>query len=127
MRLCEGLSGHAGQDEPYLSSLSCLSVCKHLLQTGPSIGRMLNPHLQEAYRSLGSVTQRVVSIAFRGIYAETPSHLQILNNRIAAHNANQRTILYYGQLIHIAPGHEGEHVTQTLLRGHHVQARKRVS
>jgi hypothetical protein len=66
---------------------------------------MLNPHLQEAYRSLGSVMQLVVSIAFRGIYTETPSYLQIVDNGIAAHDADKGIILYHGQLIHVATCH----------------------
>ena len=79
--------------------------------------------------SLGSVMQLVLSIAFRGIYTETPSYLQIgsgkwgwryrcrciytetpsylqiVDNGIAAHDADKGIILYHGQLIHIATCH----------------------
>ena len=70
------VSGHVAQEEPFLSG-----------------------------GSLGSVTQQVVRIAFRGIYTETTSHLQILDNRIAAQDANRDTVLHHGQLIYIATGH----------------------
>ena len=43
--------------------------------------------------SLGSVMQLVLSIAFRGIYTETPSYLQIVDNGIAAYDADKGIIL----------------------------------
>ena len=54
---------------------------------------------------LGSVTELVLSITFRGIYAETTSHFQILDDGIAAQYANQGAILYHGQLVHVATRH----------------------
>src|SRR5260370_15440977 len=47
---------------------------------------------------LGSLTGLVLSIAFRGIHAETTSHFQILDDGIAAEYANQGAILHHGQL-----------------------------
>ena len=49
--------------------------------------------------------QLILSIAFRGIYAETPSHFRILDDGIAAQYANQGAIFYHGQLVHIATCH----------------------
>ena len=46
--------------------------------------------------TLGSLRELVLSIAFRGIYAETTSHFQVLDDGIAAEYANQGTILYHG-------------------------------
>ncbi len=49
--------------------------------------------------------QPVLRIAFRGLDAETPSHLQVMDNCIPTHDADKGTILHNGQLIHITTGH----------------------
>src|SRR3989442_2406207 len=49
--------------------------------------------------SLGSATHLVVRFALCVLDTETPSHLQVLDDGIAAQDANQGAIVYHGQLV----------------------------
>ena len=46
-----------------------------------------------------------MSIAFCVLDTETPTHLQVMDDGVAAQYANKSTIFYYGQLVHIATSH----------------------
>ena len=66
--------------------------------------------------SLGDATQLVVRIAFCVLGTETSSHLKVMDNRIPAHDADPGTMLHKRQLIHFTIGHQGQYITQGLLR-----------
>jgi len=67
--------------------------------------------------SLSDATLLVVRIAFCVFDTETASHLQGMDNRIPAHDAEQGTMLHNGQLIHLTAGHQGQYIAQRLQRG----------
>ena len=64
--------------------------------------------------SLSDATLREVRIAFCVFDTETSSHLQVMDNRIPAHDADQSTMLHNGQLIHLTTGHQGQYIAQRL-------------
>jgi len=87
VRLGDVVSGHVAQDGPFLSCCS-----------------------------LGDATLLVVRSAFCVLATETSSHLQAMDKRIPAHDADPGTMLHNGQLIHFTTGHPGQYIAQGLLR-----------
>src|SRR6266852_6747469 len=62
------------------------------------------------------------NVSFSRLQAETAADSEKTHNSIPAQYSAQDTVLYHRQLVHIPPGHQGQHFIQALLRLNYVQA-----
>src|SRR6266849_1813879 len=62
------------------------------------------------------------NVSFGRLQAKAAADFEKTHNSIPAQYSDQDTVLYHRQLVHIAPGHQGQHFIQALLRLNYVQA-----